>query len=321
MVDDPRGPIDYDEVGLGPTLVLVPGSCSTGAAWRPIMTAWGGAFRCVTTSLLGYGGSAERRTVQDPSITYAAEAVEAVIRRAGGPVHLIGHSFGGLVSLAVAMRGHVPLASLVIAEAPALDLLRTVGEHSYYGAFRQMTAAYFPAFRAGNTEAIEAMIDFYGGTGTYASWPQRVRDYAKKTTHVNIMDWASAHEFAVTPRARNPGTHQNGNGEPSRRPPRQRASQPIPAPGAAHCSRRSCPFYDIEPRKRGGSTDRRSRATVASSSPLQAGSGVERSARVPSLPQLGVPHDLLHLLTASNWHSTASAHAPRLHASKSGPEL
>ena len=201
MIDDPRGPIDYDEVGLGPTLVLVPGSCSIGAAWRPIMTAWGGAFRCVTTSLLGYGGSAERRTVQDPSITYAAEAVEAVIRRAGGPVHLIGHSFGGLVSLAVAMRGHVPLASLVIAEAPALDLLRTVGEHSYYGAFRQMTAAYFAAFRAGNIEAIEAMIDFYGGTGTYASWPQRVRDYAKKTTHVNIMDWASAHEFAVTPRA------------------------------------------------------------------------------------------------------------------------
>jgi pimeloyl-ACP methyl ester carboxylesterase len=64
------------------------------------------------------------------------EVVEAVIRRAGGSVHLIGHSFGGLVSLAVAMRGQVPLSALVIAEAPALELLRTVGDHTHYNAFR-----------------------------------------------------------------------------------------------------------------------------------------------------------------------------------------
>jgi pimeloyl-ACP methyl ester carboxylesterase len=200
-VDDPRGPIDYQESGVGPTLVLVPGSCSTGAAWRPIMAALGKAFRCVTTSLLGYGGTAERRTMQDCSIDREAEAVEAVIRRTGAPVHLVGHSFGGLVSLAVALRGHVPLTSLVVAEAPALELLRAVGEHSHYSAFQQMTASYFTAFMAGNTEAIETMIDFYGGAGTYASWPQRVREYAVRTTAVNIMDWASAQGFATTPRA------------------------------------------------------------------------------------------------------------------------
>ena len=37
MIADTRGPIDYDESGEGPTIVLVPGSCSTGAAWRPII--------------------------------------------------------------------------------------------------------------------------------------------------------------------------------------------------------------------------------------------------------------------------------------------
>jgi hypothetical protein len=34
MIEDPRERIDYDEAGQGPTVVLVPGSCSTGAAWR-----------------------------------------------------------------------------------------------------------------------------------------------------------------------------------------------------------------------------------------------------------------------------------------------
>src|SRR5579872_1303518 len=55
MIRDSFGRIDYDETGAGPTVVLVPGSCSTGAAWRPIMTHWEHRFRCVTTSLSGYG--------------------------------------------------------------------------------------------------------------------------------------------------------------------------------------------------------------------------------------------------------------------------
>jgi pimeloyl-ACP methyl ester carboxylesterase len=42
------------------------------------------------------------------------------------------------------------------------------------------------------------MIDFYGGAGTYASWPARVRAYAVETTPVNILDWASAYGFAMS---------------------------------------------------------------------------------------------------------------------------
>src|SRR6516165_8508871 len=107
------------------------------------------------------------------------------------------HSFGGLVALAVAERNKVPLASLVILEAPAPEVLRDRGEREHYRAFREMTKAYFAAFEGGNAEAIAAMIDFYGGAGTYASWPQRVRDYAVATTPVNILDWASAYGFAL----------------------------------------------------------------------------------------------------------------------------
>ena len=45
-IDDPGGRIDYAESGAGPAVVLLPGSCATGAAWRPVMEAWGGRFRC-----------------------------------------------------------------------------------------------------------------------------------------------------------------------------------------------------------------------------------------------------------------------------------
>jgi pimeloyl-ACP methyl ester carboxylesterase len=205
MIEDARGRIDYEARGAGPTVVLVPGSCSTGAAWRPVMAAWrpvmaawGDRFRCVTTSLLGYGGTAERRSASDPSIWHEVDVVESVIRKAGGPVHLVGHSFGGLVAIAVALRHRVPLASLAVIEAPAAELLRDSGDRLHYRAIRQMTDVYFAAFANGDVEAISTMIDFYGGAGTFASWPLNVRAYAQETTAVNMLDWASAYGFPLS---------------------------------------------------------------------------------------------------------------------------
>ena len=198
MIHDRLGAIDYDERGEGPTLVLVPGSCSTGAAWRPAIGHLQDRFRCVTTSLLGYGGTTERRTLVDSDIRHEAEILESVIRRAACPVHLVGHSFGGLSALAVALRNKVPLLSLAILEAPAPEILRQLGEYSQYRSFREMTDIYISMFQAGDRNAIQQMVDFYGGAGTFAGWPQRVRDYAIETTPANILDWASAYGFQLT---------------------------------------------------------------------------------------------------------------------------
>ena len=198
MIEEARGNIDYEESGAGPTMVLVPGSCSTGAAWRPIIAAWENRFRCVTTSLPGYGGTAERRTPGDASISHEAEALESVIRKARSRVHLVGHSFGGLVALAVALRGRARLASLTVIEAPAVMMLDGSGEIQHIRAFGEMTSAYFAAFKDGKADAIETLIDFFAGTGTFASWPPRVRAYAVATTPVNILDWETAFDYPLT---------------------------------------------------------------------------------------------------------------------------
>jgi pimeloyl-ACP methyl ester carboxylesterase len=199
MIDDALGRIDYDETGEGPTIVLVPGSCSTGAAWRPMTAYWQDRFRCVTTSLLGYGRTVDRRSKGNADIAHEAEVVEAVIRRASCPVHLVGHSFGGMAALAVALRKQVSLLSLTIIEAPAPEILRETGEARHYDSFRKMSDAYFSAFHGGEANAIEQMVDFYGGAGTFAAWPERVRNYAVETTPVNLLDWACAYGFRLTP--------------------------------------------------------------------------------------------------------------------------
>lgn len=197
MIDD-TDRIDYAETGDGPTVVLVPGSCSTGSAWKPVISAWGPGWRFVTTSLPGYGGTRERRTETDTSMAHVAGVLEAVIRKTGEPVHLVGHSFGGLAALAVALRGRMPLASLSIIEPPGVGVLACHGDTPELEAFGRMLGDYKRAFANGQRDAIANMIDFYGGVGTFASWPQRVRDYAIETTPVNLLDWSTAHGFAVS---------------------------------------------------------------------------------------------------------------------------
>jgi pimeloyl-ACP methyl ester carboxylesterase len=167
-----------------------------------VIKALGGRFRCITTSLLGYGQTAERRLERNPSVEFEAEILERAIAKAsagGGAVHLVGHSFGGSVALLVAMRKRVPIASLTVLEAPVPAILRHCGEDAHYRAFRDMTDAYFDDWHGGDRKAIRTMIDFYGGEGTWAAWPDRVQAYAVETTPVNMLDWGCAYDHPLSP--------------------------------------------------------------------------------------------------------------------------
>src|SRR5262245_47686748 len=132
MLNDLRGYIDYEEEGSGPTILLVPGSWDTRSAWRGVIAELRGHCRIVTTSLLGYGGTKERRTATYTSIERESEFVEAVVRNAGGHAHVVGHSFGGQVCLAVAIRKLVSLTSLTLIEPTAVNLLRRAGDLALY---------------------------------------------------------------------------------------------------------------------------------------------------------------------------------------------
>jgi pimeloyl-ACP methyl ester carboxylesterase len=74
MIEEARGKIDYHEQGSGPTILFVPGSWGTRSAWRGVIAALPGEFRIVTTSLLGYGDTAERRAGTDVFIEREAES-------------------------------------------------------------------------------------------------------------------------------------------------------------------------------------------------------------------------------------------------------
>jgi pimeloyl-ACP methyl ester carboxylesterase len=197
-----RGRIEYQEQGDGPVIVFVPGSFSTGAAWRSVVQALRGRWRVVTTSLLGYGGTDERRDVSAPRMADEIEMLEEVIWRAGrgGPVHVVGHSFGAQVALATAVRASAPLVSLCLIEPPCPGTLRLAGDDARFAEFRTMTDRYSAAWHAGERDAARRVIDFYGGVGTFDGFPARVREFVVRTTASNLLDWVLAYADTVSAR-------------------------------------------------------------------------------------------------------------------------
>ncbi len=188
--------VEYAQRGQGPALLLVPGSFGTGAGWKPVIEKLGESYRFVTTSLLGYGATAERRPLCNATMAQQIEVLDALFERIDAPVHVVAHSFGGLSALAHALHGRHKAATLTLIEANPFAILRTAGEDALYGMFDPMTQAYFAEFDAGRPDAARHVIDFYGGTGSFDAFPQKVRDYIMATTSSNIRDWSSATSFA-----------------------------------------------------------------------------------------------------------------------------
>lgn len=190
-------PIDCVDSGAGPVLLFLPGSYSTPAAWRSVQRLLKPNWRMLTTSLCGYGQTAETRTAQDHGMQHELRVVEALARRAGGPVHLVGHSFGGTVALAAALSGRIEVASLALFEANPMDILHERGANSLFAQGLRMSQDFEQAVAGGERDAPGRVIDFWGGPGVFAAMPEAVQAYCRATASANVLDWHTDFGFSV----------------------------------------------------------------------------------------------------------------------------
>lgn len=196
VVDGRR--IDFVDQGSGPALLFVPGSFATPAAWRGVQRGLAGRYRCVGTSLCGYGGTGETRSLDDLGMEHEVRVVRAVADRIGGPVILVGHSFGGTVALAATLAGAADVRGLAVFEANPLALVEESGFPALYGETRAMSEAFEAAWRDGEVDAAGRIIDFWGGPGAFAALPDAVREFCRTTACANVLDWRTAFGFRAT---------------------------------------------------------------------------------------------------------------------------
>jgi pimeloyl-ACP methyl ester carboxylesterase len=190
--------IDFTESGSGPIVLFVPGSYSTPAAWRPIQRALPKRWRFVATSLCGYRRTLETRGMNDFGVEHHVRVIEATVRAAGGgPVHLVGHSFGGTVALAAAMARGFEVSSLSLFEANPVTVLRHHGHSALHDITLRMSQNSERAVHVGERDAAARIIDFWGTKSDFAAMPEPVQDYCRQTTKANVLDWRAAFAFDV----------------------------------------------------------------------------------------------------------------------------
>jgi pimeloyl-ACP methyl ester carboxylesterase len=184
--------------GTGPSVLFVPGSYSTPAAWKPLQRLLPPHWHGLATSLCGYGQTAETRSPGDSGMEHELRVVMSVARHAPGPLHLVGHSFGGTVALALALSGQVEVASLALFEANPLDLLR-IRHADLHAATLDMSQAFEAAVQSGERDAAARIMDFWGGAGAFAAMPAAVQDYCRQTAAANVLDWHCDFGYPIDP--------------------------------------------------------------------------------------------------------------------------
>jgi len=169
--------IEFLEQGRGETVILLHSSASSGAQWRSLAGELSGRYHVLAPDFYGCGGSGAWSGGAF-SLAEEAEIVLALLRRAGGPVHLVGHSYGGAVALHVALRHGGWLRSLTLIEPVAFHLLRE-NEALDAAAFAEIAAVAARVTRAlidGDAEGgMARFVDYWSGTGAWAMLPPAKR--------------------------------------------------------------------------------------------------------------------------------------------------
>jgi pimeloyl-ACP methyl ester carboxylesterase len=113
VIDLPAREASRDPDGGADAVVLVHGYGSSTNSYRPIFDALSRHHRVIAIDLPGFGLSDKRAGDYSPDAL--ADVVQQVLDRKGlRRVHLVGHSWGGSIALAFALRHPERLARLVV---------------------------------------------------------------------------------------------------------------------------------------------------------------------------------------------------------------
>lgn len=168
--------VEYLELGgSGDTVVLLHSSGSSATQWRALAEKLSPRYRVIAPNLYGYGATAQWPGRGPFHLESEAALVLALLERANGRVHLIGHSYGGAVALHVAgLRGHL-LRSLTLIEPVAFHLLKGT-DGAALAEITDVAEGVVRAVSRGELfDGFGRFVDYWSGPGAWAAVPAEKR--------------------------------------------------------------------------------------------------------------------------------------------------
>lgn len=166
--------IAYLDEGKGPTVVL--GHCSSAShkEWLPLIEALKTNWRVLAPDFIGYGisgpwpANAPFKSEADPDV------LTAVAKKAKGPLHLVGHSYGAALALEAARQLGSRVKSLVLVEPVSFHLLQQE-DRPEWAEIEQLGKAVLGAVAKGDDRTAAAFMSYWLGRWRWRLSPERFK--------------------------------------------------------------------------------------------------------------------------------------------------
>lgn len=186
-------PCYYEQQGSGSPIVFIHGSYASTSTWKKIVQQLASTHHCISIKLPGHCGMPDPDDFTMPNIETELAIIESVIAELIQPhdqtIHLIGHSFGGVVVLALALKGSVNIRESTLFEPVSTWIFESMGDKKMTSQVNTFIHDYRQSIDNNEPYACGKVIEFWGGDGAFEPLPDFIKDGMVPLTKNNNRHW------------------------------------------------------------------------------------------------------------------------------------
>src|SRR5215831_8571387 len=160
--------------GQGTPVLLLHGSASSSAMWTPVISALKSRFRLLAPDLIGYGRTDPWPDGYVLGLDDELRLIAPLVEHLPGGVHVVAHSYGGVVALALARAGRVGIRSLTLIEPVAFHMARS--DAQAWAEVERFSAGFAERMAKGEVDAaMRHFVDYWSTAGTWEAMDEGTR--------------------------------------------------------------------------------------------------------------------------------------------------
>jgi pimeloyl-ACP methyl ester carboxylesterase len=175
----------------GEPVVLVHSSASSSRQWRALVERLEPRYRAIAPDLCGYGRGDDRATPW--SFEDDCERVRRLLATEQRPIHLVGHSYGGVVAVKSALDDAERIRSLTLIEPVCFHLLEEAGESEAFAEIAAVRDRQVASVASGDLIAsAEGFVRYWMGPRAWETMPQDRRAAVADMMPKVVAEWSGA---------------------------------------------------------------------------------------------------------------------------------
>ena len=179
----------FEQQGSGKPIVFIHGSYASTSTWKKMVEQLAVNHHCISIKLPGHGVP-DPDDFSEPTIETELSIIEQVIHTVTNePVHLVGHSYGGVVALAQALKGNLALSQMTLFEPVAVWVFDVMKDIIMSGHVERFLKEYRHDVSNKVPYSCGKVIDFWGDEGAFEPLPEFIKDSMEALVVNNIRHW------------------------------------------------------------------------------------------------------------------------------------